>query len=106
MDPLPTANAGADQTICQGTSVTMNGSVGGGATSGTWSGGTGTFTNPGSLNTTYTPGAGETGAVTLTLTTNDPAGPCDPVTDQVAITINTAATAVVGPIRQYVRALP
>ena len=70
--------------------------MGGGATSGSWSGGTGTFSNPGSLNTTYTPGAGETGAVILTLTTNDPAGPCSPVTDQVTITINTAATAVVG----------
>jgi hypothetical protein len=96
VNPLSTANAGADQTICQGASVTMAGSVGGGATTGTWSGGTGTFTNPAILNTTYTPGVGETGIVNLTLTTNGPSGPCSPVTDQVAITINTAATVVVG----------
>ncbi|HET7115491.1 MAG TPA: hypothetical protein VFI29_03330, partial [Hanamia sp.] len=43
----PTATAGtALSAICQGaTSAVMNGSVGGGATGGTWSGGAGTWTN-------------------------------------------------------------
>jgi hypothetical protein len=56
VDPLPTANAGSDQTICQGSTVTLTGSVGGSATTGSWSGGTGSFSNPNNLTTTYTPG--------------------------------------------------
>ncbi|WP_333820039.1 gliding motility-associated C-terminal domain-containing protein [Ohtaekwangia sp.] len=93
-----TANAGPDQTICAGT-VTLAGTVGGAATSGTWSGGTGTFTpNNTTLNATYTPSAAEitAGTVTLTLTTNDPTGPCAAATDNITITISPAATANAG----------
>ncbi|MBI4750966.1 MAG: hypothetical protein HY774_21000 [Acidobacteria bacterium] len=100
VDPLATANAGPDQTICSNQSVTLAGSVGGGAASGTWSGGAGTFTpNATTLNAVYTPTAGEisAGSVTLTLTTNDPAGPCGTATDTVIITISPAATANAGP---------
>ncbi|MHC1732243.1 MAG: immunoglobulin domain-containing protein, partial [Bacteroidales bacterium] len=88
--PAATANAGPDQSVCATTpAATLTGSVGGGATSGLWSGGIGTFANPGSLTTTYNPSAAEisVGTVTLTLTTNDPTGPCDPVSDQITITI-------------------
>jgi hypothetical protein len=59
------------------------GSVGGGATTGTWTtAGTGTFNNANALNAVYTPSATDitAGTVTLTLTTNDPAGPCNAVT--------------------------
>ncbi len=95
----PTVNAGADQTICEGSSVTLAGSVGGSATSGTWSGGAGTFNpNSNTLTATYTPHADEitAGSVTLTLTTNDPAGVCSAVMDDVTITINPRATANAG----------
>jgi gliding motility-associated-like protein len=57
----------------------MAGAVGGSATGGTWSGGTGTYSpNNSTLNAVYTPSAAEYAAdsVILTLTTNDPAGPC------------------------------
>jgi len=69
-----TADAGADQTICSGTDALLNGAVGGGATTGTWStSGDGTF-NPSvnDLNATYTPGANDilAGMVTLTLTSD------------------------------------
>ena len=89
--PAATANAGADQTVCATSpQVTLAGAVGGGAASGTWSGGAGSFT-PGAttLNAVYTPTAAEiaAGSVTLTLTTDDPAGPCGAVSDAMKITI-------------------
>ncbi|OCX51945.1 hypothetical protein BEL04_18265 [Mucilaginibacter sp. PPCGB 2223] len=87
INPAATVNAGADQVVCSGQTVTLNGVIGGGATSGTWSGGTGHFTDATSPATTYTLGPGETSA-TLTLTTNDPAGPCGAVSDQMTITVN------------------
>ncbi|MBI4750742.1 MAG: NHL repeat-containing protein [Acidobacteria bacterium] len=70
--------------------ATLAASLGGGATSGMWSGGAGTFTPDNtSPNATYTPTAGEiaAGAVTLTFTTNDPDGPCPAASDDVTITI-------------------
>jgi gliding motility-associated-like protein len=75
----PTANAGSSQTVCKGSSITLAGAVSGSATSGVWSGGTGTYSPDNStLNGVYTPSAAEYAAdsVTLTLTTNDPPGPC------------------------------
>src|SRR5262249_29117580 len=85
-----TVDAGADQSVCSGNPVPLSGTIGGGATSATWSGGTGTFNpNNTTLNATYTPSAAEitAGSVTLTLTTNDPAGPCGAVSDAMSITI-------------------
>jgi len=89
----PTANAGADAAICATSTVTLNGSIGGSATSAVWSGGTCSFSpNNTSLNAVYTPSAAEitAGTVTLTLTTNDPdgAGGCTTAQDDVVITIN------------------
>jgi large repetitive protein len=84
IDPLPTVNANSDQTVCSGSSVTLAGIIGGSATSATWSGGTGSFSSNTDLNATYTPATGET-SVTLTLTTNDPAGSCTSVSDNVTI---------------------
>lgn len=95
----PTVNAGPDQVICAGSSVTLNGSIGGTATSATWSGGTGSFSpNAGALNAVYQPGVAEvsSGAVTLTLTTNDPAGVCTAISDQLTININQQAVVNAG----------
>ncbi len=97
---LPTVSAGLDQTICNGTTATLAGTIGGAATSAIWSGGTGTFApNNTTLNAVYTPSAAENaaGTVTLTLTTNDPNGPCNAVNDQMIITINPIATISAGP---------
>ena len=55
IDPIATANAGLDQLVCASSpQVQLAGSVGGGATSGTWSGGAGAF-DPGRTtpNATY-----------------------------------------------------
>lgn len=77
---LPTANAGSTQTVCKGGTFTLAGSIGGTATSGYWSGGTGTYyPDSTALNAVYTPSNAEYAAdsVLLTLTTNDPTGPCN-----------------------------
>ena len=96
--PAPTANAGANQTVCANNSnVSLNGSVTG-ATGGSWSGGLGTFTpNNTSLNATYSPTAAEiaAGTVTLTLTTTGN-GNCSAVTDNMTITITPAPTVNAG----------
>src|SRR5580765_3656135 len=98
--PAATANAGLDATVCSSSpQVQLAGAIGGGASSGTWSGGAGSF-NPdaSTLNAIYTPTAAEmaSGGVTLTLTTNDPAGPCGAIADAMHITYSPAATANAG----------
>ncbi|MBK7710495.1 MAG: hypothetical protein IPJ37_05815 [Bacteroidales bacterium] len=90
VNPAATVNAGPDQSVCALGTATLAGAVGGSAGSGSWSGGTGTYA-PSNLvlNPVYTPSAAERLAhtVTLTLTSNDPAGPCNAVTDQITISI-------------------
>ena len=84
-------DAAPDAAICEGNTHTLAGSIGGGATSSTWStSGDGTFDNATLLNATYTPGTADiaAGSVTLTLTTDDPAGPCTAVSDDMVLTIN------------------
>ena len=93
ISPTVTANAGTAQTKCaDAPNVTLAGSLGGAATSGTWSGGAGSYNpNNTTLNAVYTPSAAEitAGTVTLTLTSNDPdgAGGCAAATSTVTITI-------------------
>ena len=98
IEPIPTVDAGAPLTVCEGNSVTLAGVVGGGATSAIWSGGDGTFNNPNLPNAVYTPGPGDVlaGTVTLTLTSDDPAGPCGAASDDVVITIEPAPTVDAG----------
>jgi PKD repeat protein len=94
-DFAATVNAGPDQWICALSNIQLAGTMGGGATSVTWSGGTGTFSpNNTTLNAIYTPSQPEREAqtVTLTLTTNDPSGICPPVSDDITITIGTIPT--------------
>ncbi len=87
-----TVNAGGNATICPGDDYTLSGSFGGGASSITWStSGDGGFDNASLPGATYTPGAGDIGAgtVTLTITTDDPdgAGPCTAAIDNMVLTI-------------------
>ena len=101
VSPVATVNAGPDETVCASSpQAQLAGSIGGAAASASWSGGAGSY-NPSAnaLNAVYTPTAVEiaAGSATLTLTTNDPAGPCGPVSAQVKITINPAAVVNAGP---------
>ena len=93
----PTASAGPVlSAICQlVTSAAMTGSVAGGATGGTWSGGAGTWANPSNPSTAvYTASASESGSVTLTLTTSG--GSCGTTTASKTITINPLPTISLG----------
>ncbi|MBK8705165.1 MAG: hypothetical protein IPN33_17420 [Saprospiraceae bacterium] len=99
--PVATVNAGPDQTICVGATVTMAGTIGGAATSATWTSSVagGSFNpNATTLNAVYTPPAGYTGVITMTLTTNDPAGSCPPAVDQMIITIIADPSITVQPV--------
>ena len=85
----PTAIPGGPYTSCG--FVLLNGSVGGSATSGTWSSATaGTFLpDPATLNAVYIPSAADStnGSVTLTLTSDNPlGGDCLPEISNVTIT--------------------
>jgi len=95
-----TASAGANQTICSSGTAALSGSVGGGATGGTWAtSGSGSFSpNATTLNATYTPSAADinAGAVTLTLTSTGQLAPCAAATSQIVVTIHPAATASAG----------
>lgn len=95
--PPVVTDAGPDQTVCAGVSVTLAGSVSGGATAGTWStSGSGTFApSATTLNAVYTPSAADitAGIVTLTLTSDNPDGPCDATSDFMVIHINNCAPA-------------
>ncbi len=99
IDIAPVVYAGSTKVICGQDSVRLtDASFGGSTTSVTWSGGTGTFyPNANTLNAVYFPTPGEIGTiVTLTISSNDPAGPCDIVTDQVDVNINVPPTADAG----------
>ena len=94
-------NAGPDQTICEGSDVTLSGSVSGLANNPIWSTmGGGSFDDPANLNATYFPNAADiaAGMVRLVLSTDDPDGPggCPAGTDTVDITINAQAVVDAG----------
>lgn len=88
-----TVNAGPDQTVCEGTSVSLNGTIGGSATGFTWSAGSGTFSNAASLTSSFS--STSTQVVTLTAT-----GPCPSVQDNVLITVNPTPTVNAGADQQ------
>lgn len=92
---LPTVNAGADVSICTGNTINLSGTIGGSATTATWStNGSGSFDDNTLLGATYTPGGADisSGSVTLTLTV-PAAGPCPEVQDQVIVSISSTPVA-------------
>jgi hypothetical protein len=98
--PSPTIAAGSDAETCQG--VNFNFSTRGTLASGAnyasllWTHtGTGIISNANTLSPNYTPGVGETGLVTFTLTANGN-GSCFSVNDQMVLTITPAPTVAAG----------
>lgn len=69
-----TVDAGPNQTACVGSAAVLTATAQGGYTSLTWSGGTGTFSSPSAITTSYTPGAGETGTIKIYCTVTKPCG--------------------------------
>jgi gliding motility-associated-like protein len=101
LNDAATVSAGIDQTVCETDPVFLNGTIGGGATSGIWtSTGTGTFDDNTNLNAVYTPSAADIslGSIILTLITNDPdgPGPCSVESSSITVTINQAAVVDAG----------
>ena len=99
LNATPFVNAGNDTSICSGSTVLLQGSIGGAATSAAWSTtGSGTFQSVASLSTIYTPSAADiaAGSVSLILTTNDPVGPCGPAKDTLNVVIKPIPTLTVG----------
>ncbi|MBS1915615.1 MAG: hypothetical protein JST87_05015, partial [Bacteroidetes bacterium] len=90
VDQLPTVTAGAtSNSICQGGSVGLTGTIGGAATGASWTDGTanGTFVpNANALNATWIPPANFSGTVTLTLTTSG--GNCENANASVTISVS------------------
>ncbi|NVO19429.1 MAG: hypothetical protein HXX13_07000, partial [Bacteroidetes bacterium] len=73
INPLPVADAGPDDVICQGNNVVINGATALNTTAGgiSWTeNGPGTLMNANTITPTYVPVPGETGTVTLRLTVN------------------------------------
>ncbi len=60
-------DAQASGTLCVGVALELTGAVTGSYTDLQWTGGTGTFSDPGALTTTYTSGPGDAGQVVLQL---------------------------------------
>ncbi|HTB07112.1 MAG TPA: PKD domain-containing protein, partial [Bacteroidia bacterium] len=93
--PAPNGNPGADQTICAGSNVILNGTVSL-ATGGKWSAtGNGTFTpNDSTLSVTYVPGINDitAGGVNIILTTTGNGG-CSASTDTMHVTIQSKPVA-------------
>jgi len=98
INPAVVVNAGPDQIVPSGSNVQLAGSITGAVSTGTWSGGTGSFSNPSNPTAVYTPGPGETVAK-LTLTSTDPPGPCGAVSSSVTITFSSKPA---GPTAQSV----
>ena len=96
---IPSVNAGLDLTSCINNAATaLSGLVSGATTTGSWSGGAGTYNpNNANLNSIYTPNAVElaAGSVTLTLTSTNN-GNCSQVTDNVVINFTNPATVNAG----------
>jgi len=90
INPAATIDAGSAQTACIGTKVNLDGTIGGAATTVTWTtSGNGSFNNINDPDAVYTPGSNDVtnGTVTLTATTNNPAGPCPAANDNVVIAL-------------------
>jgi len=101
INPVATVSANVDDTICEGSTYTLSGSIGGGASSITWTtSGSGTFDDTTLLAATYTPSAADilAGSVILIITTDDPPGPCNVAVDSTVLVISSdQAIANAGP---------
>ena len=92
----PTANAGGNGSTCAGVSYTVSGASAQNSASILWTeNGTGSLTGATTLSPTYTPGNGETGNVTLTMTVQGQGG-CGSAVSTMTLTIQSGATADAG----------
>ena len=88
----PTVEAGVNLSTCGTTSITLNGTIGGSATSSLWISPSGTFSNANSLTTTFTPTI-SSGIATVILSAS---GPCPTIQDQLIVIVNSNPTVSAG----------
>jgi gliding motility-associated-like protein len=98
LDPKPVVNAGIDQTICEGSSVSLSGAATHSSSLNWTSSSTGTFANATTAATTYFPSVADilNGSVVLTLHGLSDSN-CPEVVDTMVITILKKPTASAGP---------
>lgn len=85
--PLSVTASGPTLAICNPINIVITASVIGNYSTFAWSGGMGSFSNPSSLTTTYTPSSLEGGAITLTCTASKPCGTTTAVSSTI-VTVN------------------
>lgn len=89
LSPVPSVNAESDRTICSTNSnVLILGKVVGAPSSNWTTSGSGTFLNPASDTTMYTPSNADKTAGSVTLTLTSGGGGCAGITDAMVLTIN------------------
>ncbi|MCW3085316.1 MAG: hypothetical protein JWP12_2682, partial [Bacteroidetes bacterium] len=90
-----TSNAGANTSMCSSGTLVLNGTATGNYTGVIWQSNAGMFSNPTALSTNYTPAAGASGTITLSLGV---IGHCnDTVFSTINVTITPAPTAAITP---------
>lgn len=104
VNPVAAVSAGPDFSVCEPATIPLNATLGGSATSATWTivSGNGTLSPTtiagANATATYTVDPSDVGAtVTFRVTTNDPdgAGPCTFASDEVTVTVNRSAVVIV-----------
>jgi hypothetical protein len=97
VNPLPTVDAGPNQTICSTDTATMNATIGGSASTGVWTSSSGGSFSNNSTTAIYTPNATDisNGSVTLTYTTTNATSPCGNVNDSMILTIDPLPVATI-----------
>ncbi len=99
--PNYSISAGSPLTICGGDSVILNGSISGNGASVMWSSATGSFSQPDSLITIFTPTIGS-GIAAATLSANSTFGSCPQASSNVNVTVNPIPTVTNTPSGQVV----
>ncbi|MGC6438441.1 MAG: PKD-like domain-containing protein, partial [Flavobacteriaceae bacterium] len=91
--------ASGPSSVCVNSEISLNGTINGGATTGSWSSSIpgGSFSpSANDLSAIYTPPTDYVGSVILTLTSEDPFGPCPSVSEVVEVDVQLQATSDAG----------
>jgi hypothetical protein len=88
IQPEATVDAGVYDPFCVNSPIQLAGLIGGAASSSIWSADvSGTFSNENDLNAIFTPESDFTGIINFTLTTDDPDGVCEAVSEEVEVLV-------------------
>ena len=97
VNPPTFVDAGPDISACIDGEIVLSGIISGGATTGTWSGGAGSFDDVYLLNATYTPHPSEAGTTIILMLTSDGTDACPSISDNLNIEIDETIIVDAGP---------